>query len=110
MPRSRIMIDGKPAEIDLDRLALHEGLALQRTTGMRVPQMAEGLQAQDMEAMLALVWLIMKFRMGYDEVTLDEIAEGKYVVDLTAVEIVDDQEAPGPTGADATAKTSNSSG
>jgi hypothetical protein len=76
---------------------------LQRATGMRPPQLAEALQNEDLEAVAALAWLILRFRVdGHADLTFQDITEGRYEIDLATWKIeAQDAGEPDPTGGDA---------
>lgn len=72
--------DGQTIDVDLDSLPLHEGLALQKATGRRLPELMEAIKAADMEALAALGWMLVKFRVGKSDVTFEDVCEGRVVV------------------------------
>jgi hypothetical protein len=72
--------DGQTIDVDLDSLPLHEGLALQKATGRRLPELMEAIKAADMEALAALGWMLVKFRIGKSDVTFEDVCEGRVVV------------------------------
>lgn len=94
---------GETVEVDIEKLALHEGFALQKATGFNVMALVNKVQEGDFEALAALAWVILKFRMGHADVTLEDICEGRFPVSLGAFEPVADQVPP--TGANAKVKT-----
>ncbi|MEU8270825.1 hypothetical protein AB0B89_27165 [Sphaerisporangium sp. NPDC049002] len=98
---AKITVAGESVDLELGSLPLHEALALQKATGMRPPQLGEALAQQDMLAIAALCWLILKYRMGKD-VTFDDICDGTYPVDLGSFSVEEDEPEPvGPTGGEA---------
>lgn len=96
---------GQTVEVDIENLALHEGFALQKATGFKVMTLVNKVQEGDFEALAALAWVIIKFRMGYDDVTFDDICEGRVPVSLGAFEPVEAQVPP--TNGKAKVKTPN---
>lgn len=102
---AKITFAGETVDMDLAALHLHEALALQKATGMRPPQLGEALAGQDMLAIAALIWLILKFRLGKPELTFDEVCDGTYDIDLSTFKVEDDPE-PDPTGGVEAEKTS----
>jgi len=105
---AKVHINDEVVDFDISRLGLHEVLALQRATGMRPPDLEQALNATDMEAVAALAWLIVKFRLGHSEVTFEDVTEGRYEIDLGKWRVEVDEPEPGPTGGDAE-KTSSAS-
>lgn len=101
--------DGQTIDVNLEKLPLHEGMALQKTLGKRMPEFVSAVQAGDMEALAALGWVLIKFRMNRD-VTFEDVAEGRVVItiadfdDPEAREAASNGEAP-PTVAARAAKT-----
>lgn len=89
----KIHIGGEATEFDLDRLPLHEGIALQKATGWRMKQLAEACGEGDLVAVAALVWLALR-RMGKD-VTFDDITTGAYPIDLASI-VIETEDEPGP--------------
>lgn len=72
--------EGQTIDVDLDKLPLHEGLALQKATGLRMPEFFKAIEAMDMEALAALGWVLVKFRIGKSDVTFEDVCEGRCVV------------------------------
>jgi hypothetical protein len=72
--------DGQTIDVDLDALPLHEGLALQKATGRRLPEFLDAIRSADMEALAALGWMLVKFRIGKSDVTYEDVCEGRCVV------------------------------
>lgn len=97
MATVRMTIEGETFEIDPEKLALHEGIAIQRATSLTAKDLATGLGAGDFIATAAYVWIILKFRQGKD-ITWDQIESGEHEIDVAAIkmELV---EQPGPTEA-----------
>lgn len=103
---TKIHINGEVVELELGRLPLHEALALQRKTGKTPPEIARALEAQDLEAVAALAWFILRYRMGKEDLTFEDVTEGRYEVDINSWRVeVDD--APDPTAAAGAATTSS---
>lgn len=75
--------DGQTIDVDMDALPLHEGLALQKATGKRMAEFFEAIKATDMEALAALGWVLVKFRIGKSEVTFEDVCTGKVVVNTS---------------------------
>jgi hypothetical protein len=73
-------------EVDLEKLPLHEGLALQKATGRKLPAFLEAVQAVDMEALAALGWVLVKFRMGKPDTTFEDVCEGRVQVNISDFE------------------------
>lgn len=74
--------DGQTVKVDLEKLPLHEGLALQKATGMRLKEFMTAMEAADMEAFAALGWVLVKYRCGKPDVTFEDVAEGRIAVTL----------------------------
>lgn len=72
--------DGTTIEVDTDKLPLHEGLAIQKATGFLMPEWGKAAKAGDMLALIALGWVLIKFRMGKADVTFEDVCEGKVVI------------------------------
>lgn len=98
---AKVHIGDEVVEFDIGRLGLHEALALQKATGFRPPELEQALAARDMVAVAGLAWLIVKFRMGHDEVTFDDICEGRYEIDLGSWKVEMDEPEADPTAGDA---------
>lgn len=98
----KIRIGEESTEFDLERLPLHEGIALQKVTGWRMKQLAEACADGDLVAVAALVWLALK-RMGKD-LAFDDITSGAYPIDLASIVIETEEGADPPS--DGEAKTS----
>ncbi|MFI6296703.1 hypothetical protein ACIBEJ_34295 [Nonomuraea sp. NPDC050790] len=75
--------DGNTIDVDLDGLPLHEGLALQKATGHRMPDFLAAIQGADMEAFAALGWVLVKFRCGKPDVTFEDVCEGRVPIKLS---------------------------
>jgi hypothetical protein len=73
---------GESVEVDIEKLGLHEGLALQRATGHKMPAFLEAVKATDMQALCALGFVLLKFRMGKTDVTLEDVEEGRVPVSI----------------------------
>ncbi|WP_219512718.1 hypothetical protein [Nonomuraea ceibae] len=86
MGLQKVTYAGETMEIDLQRLPIHEGIALQRATGMGAVALGEGLKAGDFIAMAGFAWLILHFRMGKD-ITYSDICDGTFPVDFREFEI-----------------------
>lgn len=81
----KVTVDGQVYEYDSDRLLNTEAIALQKVTGMRMPEWTKALQEGDAYALTGLVWLLWR-RNGrevpfgdveFDIATLDIQAEGE---------------------------------
>lgn len=72
--------DGQTIEVHLEKLPLHEGMALQDETGWRLPEFVSAVQAGDVKALAALGWVLIKFRMNQPDLAFDEIAKGRVVI------------------------------
>lgn len=81
----RITVGGASYEYDETRLMNTEAIALQKATGLRPPEFAEGLENGDAIALSGLVWLIMR-RAGQD------IKFSDLEFDLAAIEMESDEE------------------
>ncbi|MBB2909326.1 hypothetical protein FHS43_000572 [Streptosporangium becharense] len=93
----RMTIQGETFETDPNRLALHEGIALQKATGLTAKDLEAGMQNGDFLALAAYVWINLKFRLGKD-VSWAQIETGEYEIDLAAIKVERIDE-PGPTKA-----------
>jgi hypothetical protein len=82
-----VTIDGESAEIDVNKLGLHEAMALQKATGFRPKELGEKLAAGDAVAMGAFIWLWLRFRMGKVDVTWEDIESGAYPVDMASIRV-----------------------
>ncbi|MGW0805946.1 hypothetical protein [Nonomuraea sp. NPDC002799] len=91
--------DGQTIEVDLEKLPLHEGLALQKATGMRLPEFLEAVKSFDMEALAALGWMLVKHRCGKADVTFEDVCEGRVAV--TIADFVDTEAEARQAAADA---------
>ncbi|WP_433252856.1 hypothetical protein ACQPYK_08555 [Streptosporangium sp. CA-135522] len=96
MANVRMTIEGETFEVDVNKLGLHEGIAIQRATSLTATDLANGLNNGDMIAMAAYVWIVLKFRKGED-ISWEQIESGERYVDLAAIkmEVIE----PGPTEA-----------
>lgn len=74
--------EGQKIEVDLERLPLHEGLALQKATALRLPEFLQAVKGFDMEALAALGWMLVKFRCGKSDVTYADVCEGRVPVSI----------------------------
>lgn len=106
---AKVTYQGETHEIDLARLPLHEGIAIQKATGFGSVAIAAALTEGDFIAMAGLAWLILHFRMR-KEITFDDICTGAYVVDMTEFTFEEEEPPDPPTAAIAAAKTSSKSG
>lgn len=93
----RIIVGDDAVEFDLNRMALHEGIAIQDATGWRVTELGDALQVGDLKALAALAWIALK-RMGKD-VTWSDIIEGRHPIDIRSIKVETDDEPDPPTGA-----------
>ena len=83
----KMTIDGQAFDYDPTRLMNTEAMALQKVTGMSVPEWSKALQSGDAYAMTGLVWLL--WRRNGREVAFDEVE-----FDLGSVVVEDDEPAP----------------
>nr|WP_062336196.1 hypothetical protein [Herbidospora sakaeratensis] len=86
---ARITIGDQVAEVNLGRLPLHQGIALQKATKMRSNELGTAMQQGDLEAVAALAWLVLKFYMGHDDLTFDDVVEGRFVINMDAIKVED---------------------
>jgi hypothetical protein len=75
--------DGTTIEVDVEKLAIHEGLAIQRATGLALERFLKALEGGDMACLAALGYVLLRFRMGMQDVTFDDVAEGRVPVLLS---------------------------
>lgn len=106
MAAQKVSYQGEVHEVDLQRLPLHEGIAVQKATGFGAVALGEALKQGDFIAMAGYAWLILKFRMGKD-IAYDDICTGKYPVDFQNDFEFAAEETPDPPSADEAAKTSD---
>lgn len=107
---AKIHINGETVDMRVQRLPLHQALAIERATGWSVAEFATQLQAGRMAAVAAMAWLVLKFHMGKSELTYEDITEGNYEIDLATWKVELDETdqvetaegAPGPTEGAAT--------
>lgn len=101
MAKKMISIKGKtPVEIDLDDIALHEAIAVEKATGWTMTELGRQLTAERMDAFAGLLWLVLRFRLKED-VTFEQITSGEYRISLktdVVITDVEDGEPEGPTG------------
>ncbi|MEV4159010.1 hypothetical protein [Nonomuraea dietziae] len=102
---ARFHIDGEIYEVDANKLMMHEGIAVQRATGLNARALAAGLEEGDSIALAAYVWIIFKFRKGMD-VTWQQIESGEHPINLATIKVEVDEVDP-TEAAPATAATSS---
>lgn len=89
---AKVTIDGQVYDYDSTKMLNTEAIALQKVTGMKIPQWTAALQEGDAFALTALVWLL--WRRNGREVPFDEVEFDIGSMDLEA----DEEEVPeGPT-------------
>jgi hypothetical protein len=88
----KVTVDGQVYDYDPSKMLNTEAIALQKVTGMTVPEWTTGLQAGDASALTGLVWLL--FRRNGRELAFDEVE-----FDIGSLELEDDEEpeTPDPT-------------
>ncbi|MEV3980805.1 hypothetical protein [Nonomuraea sp. NPDC049758] len=109
---AKVTYQGETHEIDLARLPLHEGIAIQKATSFGAVGMGQALKEGDFIAMAAIAWLILHFRMGKD-ITFDDICTGAHPVNMGdfTFEQEEQEETPDPPAAAvAGTRTSRASG
>ncbi len=99
-PLLRFTHHGQTIEVDMENLAVHEGLAIQRATGHKMTAFLKAVEAGDMEALAALGWVLIKFRMDKPDVTFDDVCEGRVPVRIS--DFTNTEAAPDPTPGGAT--------
>lgn len=92
----KVTYQGQTYEVDLKRMPIHEGLAVQRKTGFRAIELGEKLKLGDWEAMAAYAWVFLKFKMGRD-VEYEDICDGTHPVDWQDFQIETSDGEAGPT-------------
>jgi hypothetical protein len=90
--------EGKTVVVDLEKMPLHEGLALQKATGHRITAFLNAVREGDYECLSALAWVIIKFRFDRPDVTFDDVCEGRVVASL---DMFDGGEPDPPTSGEA---------
>ena len=68
---AKVTIDGQVFDYDPNRMLNTEAIALQKVTGMRIPEWAKALEVGDAYALTGLVWLL--WRRNGREVPFDEV-------------------------------------
>lgn len=90
-----------PVELDLEDIALHEAIAIEDATGYTVDELGQHLKAKRMKAFAALLWLLLRFRLG-EEVSYADIVSGAYRLslktDVVFTEVEDGEGEEVPTG------------
>src|SRR5262245_53273096 len=92
----RFTVQGKPHEVDQERLSVGEALQIKRATGLTVRGFLQGLREYDVDALVSLVWLA-RSRAG-ERVTIEQVIASNFDV-LQDVELqpeAEDEEV-GPT-------------
>jgi hypothetical protein len=90
----RVKIEGKEYEFDQKKLPLAEAIALEKVTGMRLPEWNEDFEKGSMLALAGMVWLIL--RRNGEQIKFSEIEDGSYPIDLAGIEWNrDDEDEPG---------------
>lgn len=79
---AKVTYQGETHEIDLARLPIHEGIAIQKATGFGAVALGEALKQGDFIAMAGFAWLILHFRMGRKDISYSDICDGTYVIDF----------------------------
>jgi hypothetical protein len=87
----KVTVDGQVYDYDPAKMLNTEAIALQRVTGMTVPEWTTNLSTGDAYALTGLVWLL--WRRNGREVAFDEVEFDIGQLDLTA----DDEDEPDPT-------------
>lgn len=82
MAAQKVTYKGEVYEVDLTRLPLHEGIAVQKATGFGAVALGEALKAGDFIAMAGYAWLVLHFKMGRTDISYDDICDGTYPVDF----------------------------
>lgn len=80
----RVTVGESVYEYDETKLLNTEAIALQKATGLKPPQFAEGLKEGDAIALSGLVWLILR-RAG-ETVKFDDLEFDLASIDVEAVE------------------------
>lgn len=93
MMRKTISIKGgEPVEIDLDDIALHESIAVQEATGWTIKELSKRLQDEDMVAFAGLLWLVLRFRLGHEDLAFKDLTTGVYPISLKKDIVIADVE------------------
>jgi hypothetical protein len=82
---AKVTVDGQVYDYDPSKLLNTEAIALQKVTGMRVPEWSKALTEGDAYALTGLVWLL--WRRNGREVSFDEVE-----FDIGGLELDDDEE------------------
>lgn len=107
MAAQKVTYKGEVYEVDLTRLPLHEGIAVQKHTGFGAVALGEALKQGDFIAMAGYAWLVLHFKMGRKDISYDDICDGTYPVDFQndfQFEVADPVDPP-PSGEESLAKT-----
>lgn len=88
----RVTVAGETYEYDEKKLLNTEAIALQKATGLRPPEFAEGLKVGDAIALSGLVWLILR-RAG-SKVKFDDL---EFDLATIGVEAVEEEKPANPT-------------
>lgn len=93
----KITVEGQVYDYDPSKMLNTEAIALQKVTGMRVPEWTKALTEGDAYALTGLVWLV--WRRDGREVAFDEVVFDVGSLDLQDDEVPDepDAEPVGPT-------------
>lgn len=110
MAAQKVTYKGEVYEVDLTRLPLHEGIAIQKATGFQAVALGEALKVGDFIAMAGYAWLILHFKMGRKDISYNDICDGTYPVDFQNDFQFEAAETPDPPSAGKSpAKTSKQS-
>jgi len=82
-----VTVNGETFKYEADKLLNTEAIALQKVTGMRMPEWTKNLQDGDAYALTGLIWLLWR-RNGRDT-PFDEVE-----FDLGSLDIRDDDDEP----------------
>jgi hypothetical protein len=86
----KVTVDGQVYDYDPSKMLNTEAIALQKVTGMTVPEWTTALQTGDAYALTGLVWLV--YRRNGREVAFDEVE-----FDIGGLELAEDEEPADPT-------------
>jgi hypothetical protein len=99
MAAQKVTYKGEVYEVDLTRLPLHEGIAIQKATGFGALALGDALKKGDFIAMAGYAWLVLHFKMGRKDITYDDICDGTYPVDFQNDFAFEADETPDPPSA-----------
>ncbi len=90
-------VEGKPHELDIDRLTFGEGRAIEKVTGVPYGTLVNGLGDGSVEALQAFVWVAMKRTTPeVKHSQLDDLAIMDVQVTDTASDTTPDEGGPTP--------------